>query len=240
MESDPKILLVDDDPIITDQLEPFLERAGFRVLCAVDGRDALGKVASFEPDLVVLDILMPRLDGRAVLRRLRQANNWVHVIMLTQVTGAQERIEALNEGADDYLDKPFEPGELLARIRAILRRARPIQAPPDPEAAPRLRCGALLLDRRKGAVYMGRREIAMSPKEFAVLEQLMLHPGELLDYDDLMEKVWGFDYVVGPEALYVRVNKLRRTLGNDSAQARLIETVSGRGYRFAGEVEVLS
>ena len=122
---DPSILLADDDPNIVDSLAPFLERAGFHVLVVSDGLSAFEKTQSHHPDLIILDVLMPRMDGRETLRRLRQANVWTPTILLTQVGEASERALALEEGADDYLNKPFDPHELLARIRAVLRRARP-------------------------------------------------------------------------------------------------------------------
>lgn len=120
-----RILLVDDEEAITANLAPLLERAGFTVAVAADGELALRRVADFAPDLIVLDVLMPRLDGRETLRRLRRRGNWTPVILLTQVGSAAERAMALDEGADDYLNKPFEPYELVARIRAVLRRVNP-------------------------------------------------------------------------------------------------------------------
>ena len=129
MNSNPSILLVDDETAITDNLAPFLSRSGFEVTVASNGEEALQKVAAGHPDLLVLDVLMPRLDGREVLRQLRQAGNWTPIILLTQVGEASERAMALEEGADDYLNKPFDPHELAARIRAVLRRARPGEPP---------------------------------------------------------------------------------------------------------------
>ncbi len=119
------ILLADDDPTIADSLAPFLERAGFHVLVVADGMAALDKAQKHHPDLIILDVLMPRMDGRETLRRLRKSNIWTPTILLTQVGEASERALALEEGADDYLNKPFDPHELLARVRAVLRRARP-------------------------------------------------------------------------------------------------------------------
>ena len=235
MEDRPKILLVDDDPAVLATVKPFLQRAGFFVTSAVDGKDALRKVASFEPDLIVLDILMPHVDGREVLRRLRQAGNWTHVIMLTQVTGIDERVMALDEGADDYINKPFELSELAARIRAVLRRVRPTRS--AMVAARKLRCGTLLLDRQTRRATLGRKELPLSPKEFAVLEYLMLRPGELVEYDELLGAIWGQDYVTGSETVYVRISKLRQVLGDEKGRPRFIETVRGGGYRFIGTVE---
>ncbi len=124
MDKEAKILLVDDESAITDNLSPFLERTGFMVEVASDGEEALLKIDAFDPDLIILDVLMPRMDGRAVLRHLRQNDNWTAVILLTQVGESVERAMALEEGADDYLNKPFDPQELVARIRAVLRRSK--------------------------------------------------------------------------------------------------------------------
>src|SRR5690606_25360003 len=145
MDARPRVILVDDEAAITANLSPFLERAGFEVAVAADGVSALAQIAVFRPDLIVLDVLMPQMNGREVLRRLREAENWTPVILLTQVGGATERAMAIEEGADDYLNKPFDPYELVARIRAILRRARP--GTPPLSAAQRLRAGRLVLDR---------------------------------------------------------------------------------------------
>jgi DNA-binding response OmpR family regulator len=237
MRSRRKVLLADDDVEILAELEPFLAREGYQVLCARDGEDALRKVASFEPHLMVLDIIMPRLDGREVLRRLRERGSGLPILMLTQVTGADNRIRALNEGADDYIDKPFAPGELLARIEAILRRTCPER--PAGEARRELCCGELRVDCQAHHVHLGKRELRLSPKEVGILEYLMRHTGELVDYDTLLEAVWGRDAIAGPAVLYVRVNRLRQALGDAAAHPRFIETVAGLGYRFVGTVEVL-
>ncbi len=235
-ETRPKVLLVDDEATVRDSVKPLLERAGFTVVLAVDGEDALRKVAACEPDLVILDILMPKVDGREVLRRLRQAGNWVHVIVLTQVTGVGERVMALDEGADDYLNKPFEPSELVARIRAVLRRVRPLNS--GLQTARRLRCGALLLDRQTRRASMGRKELPLSPKELAVLEYLMLRPGTVVGQDELLEAIWGGQAVVAPATLYTRVNRLRTVLEDDAAEPRFIATSARQGYRFVGSVEI--
>jgi len=160
MTTKSKILLVDDEQAITDNLTPFLERSGFVVAVAADGEEALHQVASFGPDLIVLDILMPKVDGREALRRLRREDNWTPVILLTQVGESTERAMALEEGADDYLNKPFDPHELVARIRAVLRRARPGQ--PPLASAQRLTSGDLTLDRQARRAYVGPEELHLS------------------------------------------------------------------------------
>lgn len=238
MTAHPKILLVDDEVAITDNLAPFLERAGFTVAVAGDGAAALDQVARFTPDLVVLDVLMPKLNGREVLRRLRQAGNWTPIILLTQVGAATERAMALEEGADDYLNKPFDPHELVARIRAVLRRARP--GHPPIAAAQRLSSGDLLLDRSARRAWLYNRELILTPKAAALLDYLLTHPDELLSRERLLDAVWGWDYPAGTRTVDTRIAELRRALGDDPTQPRYIETVPGQGYRFVAPVEVVS
>ncbi len=190
------------------------------------------------PALIVLDVLMPRLDGRELLRRLRREGNWTPVLLLTQVGESVERALALEEGADDYLNKPFDPHELVARMRAILRRARP--GKPPLSAAWELRCGDLLLDRRSRRVSLHGEEFILTPRALALLEYLMTHPDELLTRERLLDAVWGWDYPAGTRAVDTRIAELRKALGDDPAQARYIETVPGQGYRFAPDVEAVT
>jgi DNA-binding response OmpR family regulator len=176
------------------------------------------------------------MDGREALRRLRQAGDWTPIILLTQIGESTERAMALEEGADDYLNKPFDPHELVARIRAVLRRARPGQ--PPLAAASKLTCGPLTLDRRARRAFADVTEIRLTPKAVALLEYLMTHPDELLTRERLLDAVWGWDYPTGTRTVDTRVAELRRSLGDDPAEPQYIETVSGQGYRFVGEVEV--
>jgi DNA-binding response OmpR family regulator len=237
MTTKPKILLVDDEQAITTNLSPFLGRSGFFVTVAADGEEALRQVSKLRPDLIVLDILMPKLDGREALRRLRQAGNWTPVILLTQVGESTERAMALEEGADDYLNKPFDPHELVARIRAVLRRARPGQ--PPLASAQRLSSGDVVLDRPAHRVFAASEELRLTPKAVALLEYMMTHPDELLTRDRLLDVVWGWDYPTGTRTVDTRIAELRRVLDDDPAQPRYIETVPGQGYRFVGGVEVV-
>jgi DNA-binding response OmpR family regulator len=238
MQPKPSILLVDDESAITDNLTPFLNRSGFTVSVASNGEEALQKVDSLHPDLLILDVLMPRLDGREVLRQLRQGGNWTPILLLTQVGEAGERAMALEEGADDYLNKPFDPHELVARIRAVLRRARPGQPPLS--AAVRLACAALILDRASHRVWLEEKELTLTPKSVMLLEYMMTHPDELVTRDRLLDVVWGWDYPVGTRAVDTRVAELRRALDDDPGQPRFIETIPGQGYRFVGTVETRS
>lgn len=204
----PVVVLVDDDEAITSNLAPFLERAGLTVHVAADGEAALELVERLDPDGCILDVLMPRLDGREVLRRLRADGRWLPVVLLTQVGESTERAIALDEGADDYLNKPFDPYELLARVRAVMRRA-------------------WLLD----------AELALTPKAMLLLDYLLTHPDELLTRDRLLEVLWGFDFPVGTRAVDNRIAELRRALGDDPACPQWIATVPGQGYRFAASVD---
>jgi DNA-binding response OmpR family regulator len=229
------VLLVDDEAIIRDNLGPLLERNGFQVTTAADGDDALKKLASARPDVVVLDIMMPNMNGREALRQMRQEQNWTPVILLTQVGDADERAWALEEGADDYLNKPFNTHELIARIHAVLRRAQSNQPPLT--SASRLHCGELTLDRTSHRAFLSGKEITLTPKATTLLEYLMTHPDELISRDRLLDVVWGWDDAVGTRAVDTRIAELRRLLGDDSSQPLYIETVPGQGYRFLGEVQ---
>lgn len=235
MSAHSHILLVDDESAITDNLAPFLQRAGFEVSVASNGEEALTAIGSNSLDLIVSDVLMPKMDGRELLRSLRQDNNWIPVILLTQVGEAFERAMALEEGADDYINKPFEPHELVARIRAVLRRAKP--GKPPLSAAWQVSCGELSFDRRARRVNLGGEELNLTPKALLLLEYLMTHPDELVTRERLLDVVWGWDYPVGSRAVDTRIAELRRSLEDNAAEPRYIETIPGQGYRFAANVE---
>jgi DNA-binding response OmpR family regulator len=228
------ILLADDDPTIADSLAPFLERAGFHVLVVSDGINALEKAQAHHPELIILDVLMPRMDGRETLRRLRKANIWTPTILLTQVGEASERALALEEGADDYLNKPFDPHELLARIRAVLRRARPGER--SLSTAWLLTAKDLTLDRRARRATLAGKVLDLTPKAFAVLEHLMTHPDEAVSRERLLDVVWGWEYPAGTRTVDTRMAELRRALNDDPAEPRFIETIPSEGYRFIASV----
>lgn len=232
-----RVLLVDDERAITENLAPFLTRAGFAVTLARDGEEALRQAQLMSPDLIVLDVLMPRLDGRAVLRRIRQQGNWTPVILLTQVGQAAERAMALEEGADDYLNKPFDPHELVARMRAVLRRLQAGQ--PSLAGANQLRSGSLLFDRRARRVTLEGNRIEVTPKALALLEYLMTHPDELVTRERLLDAVWGWDYPAGTRTVDTRIAELRRVLVDEASAPRYIETAPSQGYRYIAPVEVL-
>ncbi|PMB97666.1 response regulator transcription factor [Brevibacterium luteolum] len=231
----PVVVLADDEPDVLGAVAPFLERSGLRVITAPDGRLALDEIRRHKPDVCVLDVLMPGADGREVLRTLRREENWVPVLLLTQVGEAVERAMALEEGADDYLNKPFDPHELVARIRAVLRRTRH-DGPPLATAPVLVSTFGLRLDRTSRRVWLGNRELVITPKGVTLLEYLMVHRDELIERQRLLEVLWGFDDAVGTRAVDSRVAELRRVLGEDASNPRWIGTVQGRGYRFVAEV----
>lgn len=237
MEKKIKILLVDDESAITENLAPFLERSGFTISTAANGKEALDQLDAAQPDLIVLDVLMPIIDGREVLRTLRGNDNWVPIILLTQVGESSERAMALEEGADDYLNKPFDPHELVARINAVLRRARPGQPPLS--ASWKLSSGHLVFDRKSRRAYLNDEEMSLTPKALALLEYLLTHPDELVTRDRLLDVVWGWDYPIGTRAVDTRIAELRRALGDDPSTPSYIETIPGQGYRYIAVVEVL-
>ena len=229
------ILLVDDEAAITDNLAPFLKRAGFSVVVASTGEEALARLPAVSPDLVVLDVLLPGMDGREVLRRVRQERRQVPIILLTQVGESVERTMALEEGADDYLNKPFDPYELVARIRAVLRRGG--RNDPSLRGAQRLRSGDVVLDRASQRVFKADREVALTPRATVLLGYLMTHPDEVLTRERLLEAVWGWSYQSSTRSVDTRVAELRRALERDSGSPELITTVPGLGYRFSARVE---
>ena len=227
----PRILLVDDDDAITGALAPFLERSGFDVRIAEDGKAGLAEVERDLPDLVVCDVLMPHVDGREFVRRIRARQLWLPIILLTQVGESWERSAALDEGADDYLNKPFDPQELLSRVRAVLRRAT--RGVPTSQ---RIRAGELLLDRTSRRVWMGERELDLTPKALTLLEFLMMHPQEAHSRERLLAGLWGFDFASSSRAVDHRIAELRRVLGDSAGSPRFIDTAQGLGYRFIAQV----
>lgn len=221
--------------MIIESIAPLLERSGFRVLTATNGEEALKKVQSHQPDVIVMDVLMPRMNGRETLRRMRKSNIWIPTILLTQVGEAAERATALEEGADDYLNKPFHSQELLARIHAVMRRARP--AGQSLFSARRLASLNLVIDRPSRRAFLAGEALNLTPKAFAVLEYLMTHPDEAVSRERLLHSVWGWEYPTGMRTVDTRVNELRRALNDDAASPRFIQTMTGEGYIFIAPVQ---
>jgi DNA-binding response OmpR family regulator len=234
----PKILLVDDEESLRSTLKMFLELSGFQVVAASNGAEALERIFRHTPDLIILDVLMPQLDGRETLRRLRQRGDWTPVILLTQVTGTAQRIMAIEEGADDYLNKPFDPQELAARMKAVLRRT---QSGKQPLQSTRyLKSHHLMLDRNARRVYLYGREIPLTPKSVSILEYFMTHPDELVSRERLLDVVWGWENGVGERVVDTRIVELRRALQDNPSTTEFIETAPNAGYRFIAPVEAAS
>ncbi len=224
----PRILVVDDQKTIVDTCRMYLEHAGFEVDVAYNGTQALEEVARAAPDAIVLDLLLPRLDGREVCRRLRADGARMPVIMLSALATEDDRIAGLELGADDYLVKPFSPRELVARVRAILRRV------PPAEAGQLLRFEGLEIDREARRVLVDGAEVALSPREFGLLVELALHPFRAFTRAELVERVFGDEAGVLERTVDAHVMNLRRRIETDPAKPARIVTVYGVGYRFEG------
>jgi DNA-binding response OmpR family regulator len=225
-----QLLIADDEPDLLAELKPLLERAGFEVLTVLDGEQALSAIDLVHPDLVVLDVLMPRMDGREVLRQLRQQGNWTPVILLTRIGAPTERALSLQEGADDYLNKPFEPLELIARIQAVLRRSQHENLPLNSFRL--IDSEKLLLDRQTRHAFWDGRDLMLSARAFGVLEYLMLNNQEIITRERLLDQVWGWSPPIGTRAVDTRINEIRKSLGDDPEKPQFIETVIGSGYRY--------
>ncbi|MFI9722716.1 response regulator [Streptomyces sp. NPDC052396] len=223
-----RVLVVDDDPTVSEVVAGYLGRAGFAVERAADGPAALRLAATARPDLVLLDLMLPGMDGLEVCRSLR-ADGPVPVIMLTARGDEEDRILGLEVGADDYVTKPFSPRELVLRAEAVLRRARARSAAPAP--APPLRAAGLVLDPVARLATRCGGELALTVREFDLLTHLMRHPGRAFGREQLMREVWGWEFG-DLSTVTVHVRRLRAKIEDDPARPRLIQTVWGVGYRF--------
>lgn len=222
-----RILVVDDDRAVRDSLRRSLEFNGYQVELAGDGAQALEAIIANRPDAMVLDVMMPRLDGLEVARRLRSTGDDLPILVLTARDTVSDRVSGLDAGADDYLPKPFALEELLARLRALLRRAIPdTQAG---QAAETLSFADLTLDPGTREVRRGDREISLTRTEFALLELFLSYPKHVLTRSRILEEVWGYDFPTSGNALEVYVGYLRRKTEAEN-EPRLIHTVRGVGY----------
>ncbi|MCZ4121435.1 response regulator transcription factor [Streptomyces sp. H39-S7] len=221
-----RILVVDDEPEVRAAVEDGLTVEGYAVRGAADGLAALSEVAAWQPDAIVLDVMMPVLDGLAVCRRLRGLGDRTPVLVLTALDSVSERVDGLDAGADDYLVKPFALDELLARLRALLRRAAS-GAGEDPE----LSFADLVVQPLTRTGSRGGRPLEFSRTEFALLELLMRNPGQALPREVILERVWGHDFGPDSNSLAVYVGYLRRKL-EAGGEPRLVQTVHGVGYRL--------
>jgi DNA-binding response OmpR family regulator len=226
------VLLVDDDKMITDPLARSLTQAGYTVLVAHNGREGLALANKTKPDVVVLDVMMPQMDGWDVCRTLRQ-NSTVPILMLTALGDEVDRILGLELGADDYLTKPFSSRELIARLKALLRRVeldRHQQVVDD-----QVTVGDIRLEFNTRRAFKGDQELILRQKEYEVLSLLLSRPGEVITRAEFFDQVWGTDWLGDTRTLDVHIRWLREKIEADPSQPHLIQTVRGIGYRFSAE-----
>jgi two-component system alkaline phosphatase synthesis response regulator PhoP len=224
-----KILVVDDELTLLNTVRAYLEQAGYIVQTATDGGSALHLFRQFQPDLVVLDIMLPEIDGLEVLRQLRQSSE-VYVIMLTAKADEADKVIGLGMGADDYVTKPFSPRELVARVKAALRRLGGSSLKKE------LISAHLRLDEEARLAWKDGRPLDLTPIEFDLLHTLMRHDGRALSREQLIEQVWGRDYYGDDRVVDVHIGRLRKKIEDDATHPTLIATVWGAGYRFEDEV----
>jgi two-component system phosphate regulon response regulator PhoB len=225
MANPPHVLVVEDEDALAQLLKYNLEKEGYRVSVAMDGEEALVAAAERVPDLVLLDWMLPKASGIEVCRRLRarQETRNTPIVMLTARGEESDRVRGLDIGADDYVTKPFSMGELLARLRAVMRRIRPALADD------KLRCGDIVVDRVAHRVKRGGREVHLGPTEFRILDHLMQHPGRVFSREQLLDAVWGSDVYVEARTVDVHIGRLRKALmlGDEGDPIR---TVRSAGY----------
>jgi len=220
------VLVVDDEPTITDVVARYLERAGYATTVAATGPEALRLASETSPGLVVLDVMLPGMDGLEVMRRLREHGS-MSIILLTAKGDHTDRIAGLRLGADDYVVKPFSPAELVARVDAVLRR---FDAVPDRE--PAIRFEGLVVDPLYRRVTVRGEEVALTVREFDLLLFLARHPGQVFSRDQLMDTVWGFSFYTDSSTVTVHVRRLRSKIEEDPSAPLWLQTVWGVGYRF--------
>jgi two-component system response regulator ResD len=220
------VLVVDDEPTITEVVSAYLQRAGYATSVAGDGPQALAQAAAGHPDLVVLDLMLPGMDGLEVLRRLRDMDR-VSVILLTAKGEPSDRVIGLRLGADDYVVKPFSPAELVARVDAVLRRVTP-----EPELEEPIAFDGLELDPVARRVTVRGQEVSLTVREYNLLLHFVRHPGQVFSRDQLMDAVWQYTFYSDTSTVTVHVRRLRAKIEADPSEPRWLETVWGVGYRF--------
>lgn len=231
----PTILLVEDDELIVDSVRYGLEQTGYQVLTALDGATGLALAREKKPDIVLLDVMLPVLDGFEVCRTLRSESK-VPIIMLTARGEEPDKVIGLELGADDYVVKPFGMRELVARIRAQLRRTE-LESEPARDRQT-IHVGAVTLDLDQHQVTKAGRPVELRPREFDLLAALMSQPGHAFEREKLLDAVWGVDWIGDTRTLDVHIRRLRKAIEDDPSDPRYISTVRGRGYRFARNEEM--
>jgi two-component system response regulator ResD len=227
MAAEARVLVVDDEPMVRDVLARYLERSGFEVDSAPDGELALAAFDAHRPDLVLLDLMLPRVDGFEVFRRIR-ARSQSPVIMITARGQTTDRIVGLEVGADDYISKPFSPAEVVARVRSVLRRSASTSASDDPTVG----VDGLELDPRSHRVHVNGEPVELTPKEFDLLLFLASNQGTVFSRTRLLDEVWDMAFDGDPSTVTVHIRRLREKIEEDPSQPRRIVTVWGLGYRF--------
>jgi DNA-binding response OmpR family regulator len=223
------VLVVDDEPTIRDVVSRYLIRAGYDTIVAATGREALRRAGEGRPDVVVLDLMLPDVDGLEVMRRLRQLDRSRTAIVLLTARGEEsDRVIGLRLGADDYVVKPFSPAELVARVEAMLRRLDPV-----PDHEPPLVFDGLEIDPSGRRVTLDAEPIELTQREFDLLLFLARHPGQAFTREQLMESVWQYSFYIDTSTVTVHIRRLRMKLERDPARPRFIQTIWGVGYRFA-------
>ncbi len=223
------VLVVDDEPTIADVVSRYLERAGYRTQIAADGAEALEMVARRRPDLIVLDLMLPGIDGLEVMRRLRAPDRErIALILLTAKGEESDRVIGLRLGADDYVVKPFSPAELVARVDAVLRR---VDTSPAREAP--IELSDMTIDGAARRVFVRGEEVTLTQREFDVLLFLARHPGQAFSRNQLMDAIWQYSFYTDTSTVTVHIRRLRAKIESDPAQPSRIQTVWGVGYRFA-------
>jgi two-component system response regulator RegX3 len=230
VSNDPEhVLLVEDEEALADSIRYSLEREGFRVTLAADGRKAIERFRTSAPDLVILDLMLPEVSGLDVVRAIRQAST-VPIIIVTAKDSEADKVTGLELGADDYVTKPFSVRELVSRVRAHMRRARMAVVPPTADEV--LTGGPVQMDVARHEVRVEGSEATLPPKEFQLLEILLRRQGRLLTRDFLIEEVWGRDYVGDTKTLDVHVKRIRQKIERDPHDPAYLVTVRGLGYKF--------
>jgi two-component system, OmpR family, alkaline phosphatase synthesis response regulator PhoP len=226
-----KILIVDDEPSISMLIEFNLKLAGFQVHSVFDGEAVFDALESFKPDLIVLDLMLPKLDGIQVCRRIRSRSNMVPIIMLTALQDLSDKVAGLDNGADDYMTKPFSPQELVSRIHAILRRNQSYPAPAPLEAAP-IQVGPITVNPGQREVHLDGRAIELTPKEFELLLFLCKHRGKVLSRQQLLQGVWDYHFIGDTRIVDVHISHLRDKIELNARTPEFIITIRNVGYKL--------
>jgi DNA-binding response OmpR family regulator len=225
---DGRILLVDDEPLVADVVQRYLQREGFQVILAEDGEAAVAAAQEGDPDLILLDLMLPKIDGLTAFRRIRSRSQ-VPVIILTAKGEETDRIVGLETGADDYIAKPFSPREVVARVKAVLRRSHSAAAPASGDS---LRFDRLMISPRTRDVRLGERTVELTAKEFDLLWFLASQPGDVFTRAQLLDQVWDYQYAGDASTVTVHIRRLRTKIEADTNNPRYIKTVWGVGYKF--------